>query len=213
LYFQKNPSFLPDLQLILEKNLPDPYQHACRRFSSNHTRGTHHGFFESNQNPNALPRSWQLYQHSSPVLLQHLKPFLQFLETWYRKGFPKEYTIAKASVAEGLGLFDTLFTAVVVNLGGCEWHIDPEDKQFTFIFYLGDFSQGELLLGPPLNKKIPVQSTDLVGICSHLLFHKAQEAGAKQNRWAISCYVKTKRRITQQGEIIILPQFQKFLEK
>lgn len=186
---------------------------ACRRFSKNSYAARHHGFFESNQNPKALPRSWQFYENTSFELLRYLKPFIIYLDSWYNTHFPTYYQLTRNTVDSGLGLYNSIFTTCVVNLGGCEWHIDPTDKYFAFIIYLGPFKEGgELILGPPISRKVPLKSGDLAGVYSSLLFHKAN-CSKDGDRWAIGFYTKAKQKITSNGALTILPPYLEFLKK
>lgn len=204
---------MPALLVILEELNPPVKPFACRRFSENSPSARHHGFFESNQNPLALPRSWQLYEHTSTRLLDHLKPFLLHLDKWYQTSFPFVYQAARPFLSKGLGLYGTIFTTCVVNLGGCQWHVDPSDKFFAFIFYLGSFEEGgELFLGPPINRKVTLKMGDLVGLFSSSLFHKANSPTTGV-RWAIGCYTKPKKIETKCGKLIILEKYHNFLKK
>ena len=71
------------------------------------------------------------------------------------------------------GLFDTVYTTVVVNQDYSEWHYDPQDCGLTAVVYIGEFIGGELLLGRPCNLKITVGNMDLIFLNSLSVYHRS----------------------------------------
>ena len=95
------------------------------------------------------------------------------------------------------------FTTIVVNYTSTAWHNDPTDTGFTVILFLGDFDGGEFCLGPPVNKKIPVKSGDIMLVNSAFIFHKA--AIYTGTRFSIGCYCKSTN-LKQNCRELIIPE-------
>jgi hypothetical protein len=171
------------------------YPHHCRRHSASTPLSYHMGFYEQNL-PNSQQRTWKLYEHTNKVVLTSLKPILKILSEHFSK------FLKSLPCPPKFGLFGTIFTTIVVNFSSCQWHVDPTDK-FAVLMYFGNFSEGFLSVGPPINMKIPVTAFDCAWLASGEVFHKGDEFLG--NRINISCYCKKTTEHTAKGKLTVDP--------
>lgn len=157
------------------------YLENNRRHKSFSKKALHMGFYQSNTSKLAK-RVWELYETTDKPTMLLLKPFLQkiseILPEFPTQATPPEYC-----------LFQSAFTSLVVNYSPVQWHIDPKDKNFTILLYIGKFTGGEFLLGPPLNTSFQVRPFDVMLVRSSTIFHKSLESCGK--RLNLSLYCKT----------------------
>lgn len=168
----------------------------CRRHRKGFRKPYHMGFYEQNLK-GSLHRTWKLYEATDKNLLRLFKPILQVLSETI------EPFLEDLPCPKKFGLFGTIFTTIVVNFDISEWHVDPKDK-FAILLYFGDFSQGCLCVGPPINKKIPVSPFDFLWLLSGEVFHKAENF--KGIRINVSCYCKKTTEITTKGRLQVFAE-------
>jgi hypothetical protein len=182
-----------DLERVAQEN-QRTLQYNCRRFSSEAPVPLHMGFYE--QNLSGGNRTWKLYEHTDIAFLERLKPVLQRVYRLFQKLIP-----LPLPCPEHLGLFGTPFTTIVINFGDCHWHLDPHDK-FAILLYFGDFEDGSLVLGPPLNSRVQVKEFDCGFLLSGEVYHKG--CPFQGHRVNISCYSKKTSEFSQKG--ILTPE-------
>lgn len=185
-------------QTILDKFYTTPasfYQENTRRHCVGQPHSLHMGFYEQNLS-NSRDRIWQLYEATNSSLLQTLKPLIQHLSSMFE--------IPSPPCPPQYGLFGSLFTTIVLNTGGCQWHIDPNDK-LTIILYFGDFVDSPLLVGPPVNCSLQVSKGACVVLKSAKLYHKAVCKEQNSIRFSISFYSKKTSQVTTKGILKIAP--------
>jgi hypothetical protein len=91
------------------------------------------------------------------------------------------------------GLFGTVWTTVVHNPSCSQWHFDPGDFGMAALLYFGEFSNGELELGAPFSKTVPVRNGDLIFINSSQTYHRSLAfLGNHVNLIFYSSSIKTK---------------------
>ena len=154
------------------------------------------GFYEQNLK-NSPQRTWKLYEATNREVLLSLKPILQHLSANYLATLPNPNIVPCPTE---YGLFGTIFTTIVVNFGTCQWHLDPKDK-LAYLLYFGDFQGGDLQIGPPIQKFLPVKRFDSVLFKSATVFHRALPfTGTRLN---VSCYSKQTTKYTKKGLLIV----------
>ena len=107
------------------------------------------------------------------TFLLQCRPLLSFLEQIYKIAAFTTWQDIRQAVPPNFGLFGTIFTTIVVNTDAGMWHYDPLDTGFTILIYFGDYREGELLLGKPVNLKIPTACSDIVLLKSQNIYHKS----------------------------------------
>ena len=190
-YFEDAEEALLHLQHDSLHNYPT----NTRRHSANQPLSLHMGFYEQNLK-NSSQRTWKLYDATNMHILLMLKPILKLLSNTYIKTLEDPLNLP---CPPEFGIFGTIFTTIVVNFGTCHWHIDPKDK-FACLIYFGDFQDGALQLGPPIQMLVPVQRFDTVLFKSSTVFHRATPfTGTRINA---SCYSKKTTEQTKKGLLI-----------
>jgi hypothetical protein len=71
------------------------------------------------------------------------------------------------------GIFGTLWTTMVHNPSFSNWHFDPGNFGLAILLYFGEFTRGEIQLGPLFWKTIPLGNLDLVFINSSEIYHRS----------------------------------------
>jgi hypothetical protein len=167
------PGYLPpQLQFSMEPYLKPapPAPMANRRFPLSGSSGVHHGF-HSYLSPAGL--QWKLFHTTNKAFLKRCKQLLFYADSLYRLLAPETWEHSHHRTPQGYGLFDTIWTTVVVNCGAGAWHYDPLDVGFAALFYFGDFQEGSVRLATPFNLDIPVQPKDIVFLNSSKIYHKS----------------------------------------
>lgn len=180
---------------LANRSIP-AYPTNNRRHSANQPLSLHMGFYEQNLQKSSQ-RTWKLYAATDRLILLKLKPILKRLSVAYIKTLKDPDDLP---CPPEFGIFGTIFTTVVVNFGTCHWHVDPKDKM-AYLIYFGDFQDGALQLGPPIQKFVPVQRFDTILFKSSSVFHRALPfTGTRIN---VSCYSKKTTKKTKKGLLII----------
>lgn len=172
LLFVYLPGRLPVRSLdcyFFPKLRPAPYH--SRRHTAGTPKATHHGYHRVMSEK--IPK-WALFHETCLDFLQSIKSLLLFVEETLIRTLKPEWDIMKKNVPPGFGLFGTVWTTAVHNPSYSEWHYDPGDLGVAALLYFGDFSGGELELGYPVSKTIPVSNFDLVFLKSSRIYHRSQ---------------------------------------
>jgi hypothetical protein len=107
-------------------------------------------------------QQWTLFHETSCDFLKSLKPLLFLVEEILIIVCWKVGLEMRLQLPSWYRLFGTLWTTVMHNPSCTQWHFDPGDFRMVALLYFGDFIDGELELGAPFCKTVPIKNGDLV---------------------------------------------------
>jgi hypothetical protein len=180
------PNYLPNsftniYHICLKRQNLQCYPRSNRRHHKGDTLSVHHGYHYFR-----VGMVWQLFRETDVNLLESMRPLLKHLEALYKAIDFTTWCLVREKVPSGFGLFQTIFTTIVVNADTTTWHIDSEDLGHTALVYFGDFKGGELQLSKPISLQVPVQHGDIVFINSSKTYHRS--IPFENTRICIGCY-------------------------
>jgi hypothetical protein len=145
-------------------------RYYCRRHEAGTLKATYHGFhvISSKGSPYLT-----LFQETSLNFLKSLKPFLFYVEEVLLRVCWDQWFEMRLQLPRNYRIFGTIWTSMGHNPSFTNWYFDPGDFGLAVLLYFGEFSGGELQIGPPFCKTVQLENLDLVFVNSFQVFHRS----------------------------------------